>query len=251
MSPTSRRAEQAAIAHRLRVEGGGEGLGIAAIAREMGISVSYAGSLLTDPTGEKDRARKRKYLKRCKTCHVLCWGDYCVKHAAKATGKKRRKWTKLMVIEAIQEWEVEHGRLPTSPEWSRRERLPEWVPTVSAVYRLFGKGGWNKAIEAAGFTPRPAHAPEYAQASPGDKPFPMSPEARERIAEEHKALYAEDPDNPMFRGLREGWDIRREQRERDNQRFLAKQDAKEKSDIRADSDTIHPHGSRSGTEGPE
>ena len=73
MSPEGRRAKQAAIAQRFRTEGGaGEGLSLAAIAREMGISTSYASSLLSDPTGEKDRARKRKYLKRCKTCGELC-----------------------------------------------------------------------------------------------------------------------------------------------------------------------------------
>ena len=65
-----------------------------------------------------------------------------------------------MIIEAIQEWEIEHGRPPTCPEWSRRDGLPEWAPTVGVVFRAFGKGGWNKAIEAAGFTPRPAHGPE-------------------------------------------------------------------------------------------
>ena len=65
--------------------GGGEGLTIPAIAREMGISTSYASGLLSDPTGEKDRARKRKYLNRCKTCGELTYGELlCQARASRA-----------------------------------------------------------------------------------------------------------------------------------------------------------------------
>jgi hypothetical protein len=218
-----RRDEQVVIAQRLRVEGGGgEGLTLAAIAREMGISVSYASSLLSDPSGEKDRARKRKYLKRCQTCGALCHGDYCRDHAN--TGKPS-KWTREAVIEAIQEWEIEHGRPPTCPEWSKRKGLPGWVPTVNIVYRIFGKGGWNKAIKAAGFTPRPAQPPEYTHEIKAPKP--MAPEVREAMSEERRALYAENPEHPMFKGLQEGWDIGLMRRERRNRRFLARQTARQ------------------------
>lgn len=223
----SRRAQQAVIAQRLRTDGGdGEGLTITAIAREMGISVSYASSLLADPSGAQDRARKRRYLKRCQTCGVLCHGDYCRDHANTA---KPSKWTCEAVIEAIQEWELEYGRPPTSHEWSKREGLPDWVPTASVVYRLFGKGGWNKAIEAAGFTPRPAHAPDWTQNTHG-QPKPMAPDVRERMSAERKALYAENPDHPMFAGLQEGWDIGLARRERRSRRFAAKRDVRERRD---------------------
>lgn len=228
---SSRRAQQAAIAARLRSDGGGgEGLSLAAIAREMGISTSYASSLLTDPTGEIDRQRKRKYLKRCKTCRVLCWGDYCKDHAAKEHGKKNRKWSEAMIVEAIQEWDILHGHPPTCPEWSRRKGLPDWAPTVGVVFRVFGKNGWNKAMIAAGFTPRPAHAPEYAQHTSSDKVTPMRPEVREAMSEERKALYAENPDHPMFKGLAEGWSIALAHRERHHRRFLANQAARQKRD---------------------
>ena len=60
----------------------------------MGISVSYASSLLTDPTGEIDRARKRKYLNRCPKCGTLTHGKYCLKHSAKEVAKQQRKWTR-------------------------------------------------------------------------------------------------------------------------------------------------------------
>lgn len=221
---TSRR-EQAEIAQRLRTDGGGgEGLTITAIAREMNISVSYASSLIADPTGEMERARKRKYLKRCKTCGVLCHGEYCRDHSAKERGKKRRKWDEGMVIEAMQEWDVMTGNPPTIKDWWVREGLPEWCPTYKTVYRVFGKGGWNKAMEAAGFEPRPAQFPEWHVQDESNRPHrTMGPEARERLSSERKALYEENPDHPMFTGLKEGWDIQFHHRERRDRRFAAKQ----------------------------
>src|SRR3954468_11516293 len=151
----TRRAEQAAIALRLRT--GGEGLSIPAIAREMGISVSYAGELLIDPTGEQAKARKAKYKK-----------------PAKKRGKRKRKWTKQLVVEAMQEWDRSHGRPPFSYEWASNANLPDWVPSVRTVYNVFGQGGWNKAIEAAGFTPRKAEPPEWTRTY--NKPQPMHPD---------------------------------------------------------------------------
>jgi hypothetical protein len=163
----SRREQQVAIAQRLRTEG--EGLSIPAIAREMGISVAYAGELLTRP---------------------------------------RTKWTKEMVIEAIQEWHLLYGNIPAIEDWKLRRNLPGWCPTYKVVYRLFGPGGWNKAMEAAGFTPRPAHAPEWTHGYV--EPRPMSPEVREQMSEDRRELYAANPEHPMFRGLRIGHQIARE-----------------------------------------
>ena len=199
------RAQQADIAYRLRHDGGGgEGLSLAAIAREMGISVSYASSLLTDPTGEIDRVRKLKYKKPAKK------------------RPSKRKWTKPMVIEAIQEWDKLHGRPPFAHEWVSTGSLPDWIPSTRAVYNLFGKGGWNKAIEAAGFTPRPAHAPEWTHDI--NRPVtPMRPEVAGAMSEERKALYAANPDHPMFRGLKEGWDAKFQQRQRGLRRQAARQ----------------------------
>jgi hypothetical protein len=205
----SRRAQQVVIAQRLRLEGGGgEGLSIAAIAREMGISTSYAGELLVDPTGEKGRERRRR----------------------QRGSKPRVVWTREMVIEAIKDWEIQFGRPPAAHEWQLKSRLPDWAPTTNIVYRLFGKGGWNKAIEAAGFTPRPAHAPEWVQNTPSSRVTPMRPEVREAMSVERKALYAENPDHPMFTGLREGWDKKLERQERRDRRFLAKQVVRRKPD---------------------
>jgi hypothetical protein len=215
MSPQGRRAQQAVIAQRLRVDGGGgEGLSLSAIAREMGISTSYASSLLSDPTGEADRARKRDHYRR-------------------TAAKKRKppKWTRENIIEAIQEWEILNGKPPTCPEWSRRDGLPEWAPTVGVVFRVFGKHGWNKAMEAAGFTPRPAQFPDWVVQEQSMAPItPMAPDVRARMSEERKALYAENPDHPMFQGLKEGWDITLQRQERRERRFAAKQAARQKCD---------------------
>jgi hypothetical protein len=203
----SRREQQVAIAQRLRVEGGGgEGLSISAIAREMGISTSYAGELLVDPTGAKNRERRRR----------------------QRGSKPRVVWTREMVIEAIKDWNIQFGRPPACHEWQARTKLPDWAPTVNIVYRLFGKGGWNKAIAAAGFTPRPAHAPDWTHSF--DKPKPMAPDVRERMSADRKALYAENPDHPMFQGLKEGWDMAHQRYERRGRRFAAKRAAKRRSD---------------------
>jgi hypothetical protein len=196
----------------------------------MGISVSYASVLLLDPTGEKDRERKRKYLKRCKTCGELTHGEFCAKHAGKGHANKRRKWTEEVIIEAIQEWESIYGRLPTGKDWARarRDGLPEWVPTTRHVYTVFGKGGWNKAIAAAGFTPRPPQFPEWVVQEQSNMPHrPMSADAREKMSEERRALYAEDPENRMFTGLKEGWDLSLQRQERSQRRWAAKQAARD------------------------
>ena len=154
---------------------------LAAIAREMGISVSYASALLSDPTGEIALARKRSHYKR-----------------TSKRKKKPSKWTEETIIEAIQEWEIIYGRPPTCPEWSRRDGLPEWAPTVGVVFRVFGKGGWNKAIASAGFTPRPAHGPDWTHSH--DSPSPINPEVKEAMSKRQKALYEADPDHPLKRG---------------------------------------------------
>lgn len=198
------RAERAAEALRLRMDGGdGEGLSIGAIAREMGISISYASELIADPTGEIARARKRKYLKRCKVCNQLCYGVHCADHTPVSS---RQHWTEEMIVEAIQEWHVMYGRPPILKEWSRRKNMPGWAPTVTIVYKIFGKNGWNKAIAAAGFKPRPAEPPDYAKQANNVE---WTEERRKAWGERMSKMYAENPDNPQFVGLRLGQELER------------------------------------------
>ena len=79
----------------------------------------------------------------CKACHP---------------GAIERRWTRERVLEAMREWRIRYGRLPSSYDWSRTharrrggealERLArsEW-PAASVVSRLFG--AWGAARAAA------------------------------------------------------------------------------------------------------
>lgn len=217
MAPKSTRAEKAALALELRTGAGdGEGLSMTAIAREMGLSVQYVSQLLSDPTGEIQRQRKRKYMNHCKTCQAPCHGEYCHEHVPRGG---HREWDEEAIIDAIQVWDERYGRPPFSEEWmAKNDNRPDWVPSASTVYRVFGKNGWNKAVEAAGLTPRPATFPEWhLQDAPnaGSRP---SPEARERLSRERKELYETDPDNPMWKGLYAGHEKARRKAARRQQR---------------------------------
>jgi hypothetical protein len=65
------RAERAQEAQALR----DQGLIYREIAERMGISRTYAAALITDPTGEKDRARKDSYRGTCRVCGVQTDGS--------------------------------------------------------------------------------------------------------------------------------------------------------------------------------
>lgn len=138
------------------------------ISARLGISLTYVSELLTDPDGEKAKARKERYRRPCPRCGTLMCGSdglhgksspSLCHMCAREEAKKRRIWTREAIIEAIQEFAQEHGRPPLAMEWSssRDNRYPAY----SSVYRHRGKKGmyqpfasWADAIEAAGF-PRP------------------------------------------------------------------------------------------------
>jgi len=63
----------------------------------------------------------------------------------------KRYWSRHEIKQAISAFVEEHGRTPMSDEWKATNGE---YPNTSIVRRRFGT--WNKAIEAAGFTPRPA-----------------------------------------------------------------------------------------------
>jgi hypothetical protein len=62
---------------------------------------------------------------------------------------KGRSWSKEQVIECIQNFHKEHGRLPTTVDW---RYATETNPVFSTVHRRFGS--WANGIEAAGFVPK-------------------------------------------------------------------------------------------------
>lgn len=90
--------------------------------------------------GSKRRIRRdsltRGLRSRCRSC----------RHEARPT----KRWTREAVIEAMHAWAREHERPPRWTDWMAA--TPTNPPSETAR-RLFG--GWNKAIEAAGFQPRP------------------------------------------------------------------------------------------------
>src|SRR5262249_30257145 len=101
----------------------------------MGLSVSTVSQLLLDPTGEREKARKKKYLNSCRDCNAPCHGERCERCAG------QNVWSEERIIEAIQEWELEHGRTPYHWEW---ESSGEFYPSSTTVTRVFSS--WNAAM---------------------------------------------------------------------------------------------------------
>jgi Homeodomain-like domain-containing protein len=140
-----------------------EGLSIREIADRLGRSPATVKAYFYDPTGEKARVVKARYVGVCRGCGAYTQprngkgGAYAYCKACHP-GAIERRWARARVTGAMRSWEARHGRLPTSYDWSstyaRRRggdalaRLAEgeW-PSASVVTRLFGS--WVAAREAA------------------------------------------------------------------------------------------------------
>jgi hypothetical protein len=140
-----------------------EGLSTAEIADRLGRSPATIKAYFYDPTGEKARAVKARYVGVCRGCGAYTQprngkGDayaYCKRCHP---GAIQPKWTLERVIAAMCHWRDRYGRLPSSYDWSstharRRggqalQRLSEgdW-PSASVVTSLFG--AWAEARVAA------------------------------------------------------------------------------------------------------
>jgi AraC-like DNA-binding protein len=141
-----------------------EGLSIGQIASRLGRAPATVKAYFYDPTGEKARAVKARYVGLCRGCGAYTQprngkGDayrYCKRCRPGAAG---RRWTRERVLEALREWEARYGRLPSSYDWSttharrrggealKRLRVRDW-PSASVVTAIFG--GWPAARTAAG-----------------------------------------------------------------------------------------------------
>jgi AraC-like DNA-binding protein len=141
-----------------------EGLSIAQIADRLGRSPATIKAYFYDPTGEKARAVKARYVGLCRGCGAYTQprngkGDayrYCKRCRQSAI---QRKWTRELVLDAMREWRDRYGRLHSSYDWSRthahrrggvaHKRLGDghW-PSASVVSQLFGS--WQVARGAAG-----------------------------------------------------------------------------------------------------
>ena len=131
-----------------------EALSIAQIADRLGRSPATIKAYFYDPTGEKARAVKARYVGVCRGCGAYTHprngkGDayaYCKRCRP---GAAEARWTRERVLDAMGLWRSTYGRLPSSYDWSRTharrrggvrlERLADtnW-PAASVVSRLFG-----------------------------------------------------------------------------------------------------------------
>ncbi len=140
-----------------------EGLSIKQIADRLGRSPATVKAYFYDPTGEKARGVKARYVGVCRGCGAYTQprngkGDaypYCKRCHP---GAIERRWTRELVLEAMLAWRERYGRLPSSYDWSRTharrrggsalERLTQGpCPSASTVATTFG--GWSAAREAA------------------------------------------------------------------------------------------------------
>ena len=141
-----------------------EGLSIAEIAARLGRSPATVKAYFYDPTGEKARAVKARYVGVCRGCGAYTQprngkGDAYAYCKACHPGAIERRWTQAAVLEAMRGWRERYGRLPSSYDWSRthararggeaERRLAEgeW-PSPSVVSTLFET--WSAARTAGG-----------------------------------------------------------------------------------------------------
>ena len=115
------RRKAAALARHYRDE---ESLSIAEIARRLGRAEATVKAYLYDPTGEKARAVKARYVGVCRGCGAYTQprngkGDAYAYCKACHPGAAERRWSRARVKAAMRSWEVRYGRLPTSYDWSR------------------------------------------------------------------------------------------------------------------------------------
>ena len=119
-----------------------EGLSIAEIAERLGRSPATVKAYFYDPTGEKARAVKARYVGVCRGCGAYTQprngkGDayaYCKRCHP---GAIERRWTRELVISAMVEWRERYGRWPSSYDWSRTHARRRGERAC---------GGWQRAL---------------------------------------------------------------------------------------------------------
>ena len=131
-----------------------EGLSIREIADRLGRSPATVKAYFYDPTGEKARAVKARYVGVCRGCGAYTQprngkGDAYAYCKACHPGAIERRWSRARVTRAMRSWEMRYGWLPTSYDWSRthaqrrggealkRLREGDW-PSASVVTSVMG-----------------------------------------------------------------------------------------------------------------
>jgi hypothetical protein len=96
-----------------------EGLSIAQIVDRLGRSPGTVRAYFYDPTGEKSRAVKARYVGVCRGCGAYTQrrngkGDAYAYCKVCRPGAIERRWTRERVLDAVLEWHSRYGRLPSS-----------------------------------------------------------------------------------------------------------------------------------------
>ena len=140
-----------------------EGLSIRQIADRLGRSPGTVKAYFYDPTGDKARAVKARYVGVCRGCGAYTQprngkGDAYAYCKACHPGAIKRRWTPERVLAAMADWRSRYDRLPSSYDWSRtharrrgaealkRLQVGEW-PAPSTVIDLYAS--WAAAVADA------------------------------------------------------------------------------------------------------
>ena len=171
--PRGRRASGAALQRPTRAERvqairtlEHRGLGVPAIARELGLSPATVYDYRRDPEGTGVRERREARRGRCERCgestHVHGGDDrpHAPRWCAACAPLARRRWSDYQLLGAIRDWTTLTGAAPTIYDWSPAH-APEghpgaarylaearrW-PNAGTVARRFGS--MAAAVERAG-----------------------------------------------------------------------------------------------------
>src|SRR5690242_16699906 len=114
--PRGRASRAVALARHFREA---EGLSIAQIAERLGRSPATINAYFYDPTGEKARAVKARYVGVCRGCGAYTQarngkGDAYAYCKACHPGAIEARWTRERVLAAMRDWHGRYDRLPTS-----------------------------------------------------------------------------------------------------------------------------------------
>ena len=151
----SERRRAVALARHFREA---EGLSIAQIADRLGRSPATIKAYFYDPTGEKARAVKARYVGVCRGCGAYTQprngkGDAYAYCKACHPGAIERRWTRERVLDAMREWRERYGRLPSSYDWSRthaRRRGGEALRALDPRELAVGERGHGRVGELVG-----------------------------------------------------------------------------------------------------
>lgn len=155
------------------------GASLSLIHRILGVPVPTLRRWLLPEVRERALRQSRKYKterrRRCIDCGKSVWmtSDRCVA-CAQEHSRKTKRWTREAVIQAIKDWNEEHGHPPTTTEWWYASDTHPGATSVFGSHAEFRT--WNDAIRAAGFTPR--------HTSPGPGRREWSPEEAHRLRQE-------------------------------------------------------------------